>query len=438
MTLYRSAEMLTPLTTTSMPLRQTCDRCRELKVRCRRDQITTVSGQYTSAACSRCVRAGSNCVYNPQQPSGRPRLARSRGKVSRQRAASQAASQPFTKQSSEKMNEDELQCDLLGFEWPHTQHISGNTPELDELLSVTIEPGHHTPPTDPTPSSTYASVQNFSGSLNFTSQTDEIETGIQELTNLNLRIHRAMRSSSAPQQSPIPGCSLSSEDLIDMTKSLFSVMDRARDSVGPQSSSDISESSFPDSRTSSSTTRTSIAADTSTVLMALACYERLLDLFGHICSSCELELSPTPRNDHYVPEGWIGPGLQRPVVPPYGTKDNLSTNAQIVMTIELIKHLLDRLGRALRQLVDGFYTDSLAPMPLTVPTLMSTDLAPTTTHSISNGDEERVDSHTTFQAGNHPAYDITRVMLDAMQEKQKCLTTGIGNIKRIIGEKHGI
>lgn len=41
-----------------MPLRQTCDRCRDLKVRCKREPLAT------SDYCVRCLKAGALCVYN--------------------------------------------------------------------------------------------------------------------------------------------------------------------------------------------------------------------------------------------------------------------------------------------------------------------------------------------------------------------------------------
>ncbi|KAI1342714.1 hypothetical protein F5Y15DRAFT_370576 [Xylariaceae sp. FL0016] len=65
-------------------LRQTCNRCRELKVRCQsRYAITSKDRQHDPdkslgpgvlAPCLRCARAGANCIYGSKQRSGRPRV----------------------------------------------------------------------------------------------------------------------------------------------------------------------------------------------------------------------------------------------------------------------------------------------------------------------------------------------------------------------------
>lgn len=45
------------------PSRQACDRCHDLKLRCHRNE---------SGECSRCVRAGANCLFSPSNRGRRP------------------------------------------------------------------------------------------------------------------------------------------------------------------------------------------------------------------------------------------------------------------------------------------------------------------------------------------------------------------------------
>lgn len=52
------------LTDITLPLRQSCDRCRELKVRCKPSPTINIFGGNGLPMCVRCTRARANCAYS--------------------------------------------------------------------------------------------------------------------------------------------------------------------------------------------------------------------------------------------------------------------------------------------------------------------------------------------------------------------------------------
>ncbi|KAF5579113.1 hypothetical protein FPCIR_11253 [Fusarium pseudocircinatum] len=63
------------LLTTAPSRRQSCDRCHSQKLRC------TPAGGGRTGACGRCYRHGTQCVYSPSRPKGRPSLHHYKGET---------------------------------------------------------------------------------------------------------------------------------------------------------------------------------------------------------------------------------------------------------------------------------------------------------------------------------------------------------------------
>jgi hypothetical protein len=185
----------------------------------------------------------------------------------------------------------------------------------------------------------------------FHGEADDTLTDINELTGLNSRIYQLEVQVGTASLSPHL-C----DDLTASTRSLLTILEGAVDSsrrnhcqVDHQALPSTYLPAYPspsemlpsyqakgqDARFRRQTIDSSIypdedygpvrgVADTSTLFLILACYQRLFSLFKHVCISIHMQLEDNAE-------------LQ-------------SSTAQIVMTTELMSHLLGRLDRGLQQL----------------------------------------------------------------------------------------
>lgn len=440
-----------------MPLRQTCDRCRELKVRCRKDQSALISGQSGSTPCIRCVRAGSNCVFNrknihhvsvdtstkgfhygtAQQPSGRPGIARSGGRSLRQGASASSQTQSSVENRGRTLGTSRLPEVESDYRWSHEAFFASldSNLESDELLSAGIEPNEYAQLSDSVPGSEFENVLDESGSRVHQGTSDDTENSIQELMEVNLRIYRAFRSASIRGV----GSSPTSEELIEMTRSLLGISERitnllklqCRGNHGATPESFLQDSlGFPLSgyENSANASSTVELPDTSMVFMILACSERLLDLFSLVCFPLQVQVSSLPIRERHEER-------MAEILPDNAEATGLS-NAQIVMTVELINHLVDRLDRGQRQVVDCLRTKS-PPRAPSITTPISSDVATEPTN-VTAGIGVVGGSSWECSADFYAGQEIAKGMLEAMQGKRHRLHTCIRSIKSVVREKDDI
>ncbi|KAH9908268.1 hypothetical protein F4778DRAFT_342269 [Xylariomycetidae sp. FL2044] len=312
------SKMFTPRSDDVTLLRNTCDRCRELKVRCAKAEnsptTTRTPQSFSFPPCIRCIRAGTACLFSPKQPSGRP------------------VARPESRRDMtvEKSNSDA--------QLPAVDLFADNFLMNDELLSEMIDTGP----------ATYGSMLDSMQSPEYDMAgpgaqrfLDPTEKMVRDISDLNLRIYLATRPASTQQVTDAAsdaGCTTpSSNELIDLTKGVIDVGDRV---TKPRPATERGPmlpygTASPGDMLISLPTRpwsSGALVDTSAILMVLACHDRLLELFCLVCSS--LQVQETRRLE----------------TPADTESCSMLASAQTVMTVELVNHLLERLERSQKQL----------------------------------------------------------------------------------------
>ncbi|KAK4197151.1 hypothetical protein QBC40DRAFT_286078 [Triangularia verruculosa] len=375
-----------------MPRRQSCDRCHEQKVRCVtnaydpstpglgtiREETQASRGRSVVASipCVRCSKAGAVCIFSPQLRSGRPRVHRHPVRK-RARRSSKCSSSPTQSQSLSP------RPFTFSFSAPNTTaelESQSHTPTTPLLLSTTILPSFersysnqggtdYSSPT--TPLSNFGLPINQDGislrhnhfqamphsvessSAEFMSQfsdkvlsatstatstatsnvvwmySDSSEEHLEEVTQINLRIHRAGRILCSLTRTLLATSSPAINEIFDAACSLIGFMDRyaTQQMISPstpdgyQISPGVTGGSAP----------IKSATETSICLTALASHQLLLGVLEDLCTSF---LSVIDR----------GRSARSPNTP------STSSHSQMLAMANLISHLLEQLDRALRSL----------------------------------------------------------------------------------------
>ncbi|KAK0671474.1 hypothetical protein QBC41DRAFT_354275 [Cercophora samala] len=387
-----------------MPRRQSCDRCHELKVRCVTDGHDNtalglgVIGEESEASrgrsviapvpCARCSKAGTVCIFSPQLRSGRPRVhrhpVRKRARRSSICPSSPAEVSPTDSQSLSPR--------------PATFSFPVSKPRLDFrrqsqvqptplLLSTTLSPsldgmyasqrGHDidTPATILSNFTLPASQGHFPGNhdhfhvfshaeasgvefvppfsesiLSATSTTTDhawvysgsSDTFLEEVTQINLRIHRAGRMLSTITRALLTIASPAINEIFDVGCSLISFLDRyaARQMTSPQTPLENRRSGSDGYRISHGSTSTSApmssAIETATSLTALSSHQLLLGMFEDISTSFLAQINS-------------GQAATPPSTPSRGAFFGPS-HGQMLAIVNLISHLMEQLDRAFQSL----------------------------------------------------------------------------------------
>lgn len=187
---------------------------------------------------------------------------------------------------------------------------------------------------------------------------DPLEEDTKDLAELNLRIYKIIRTISN-QDGIIPASMPSTDEMIDITRCVLQVFDRvvARTGAGEDTRSQLSPDSLQSelehnlnmcaidpSMYLNNTPTLGNAPDPGTVLMMLACYQRLVDMFKYVCLSLHRHIcSPVNTPHHSVEARKYGMSTN-------GQEFKELSNAELVMAVELMTHLADRLDRGLHQL----------------------------------------------------------------------------------------
>ncbi|KAI1113473.1 hypothetical protein F5Y14DRAFT_417838 [Nemania sp. NC0429] len=354
-----------------MPLRQTCDRCRELKVRCKRGSGEGAPADGTAAIssrpCVRCSRVGIICTYSPRRRSGRH---------------AQWGVQDETQKHTPYAPSANQSIDVHDVDWSWTYgltgldcspELAGNTTlgcplELDVAQTGPPESARESADERAKPplsfargkersevSDTTTSVAPTNGHWNHDGKPRDASTC--DILDLNVRTARMLQS-MASERTYGAECP-SNDEMIDVASCLLKFIERLCRQISCVSCADSTHrvQSPPDG--SSPLTQDSVAIrdsgtdqrpvaqspDLSTVMLTLACHQRIVELFGYVCSM----ISSKIHDDHSLPALSPEPTSATTLSPGVGT----IPNAQRVMTLELLNYLLHKLDRGQAQLADA-------------------------------------------------------------------------------------
>ncbi|CAH0050579.1 unnamed protein product [Clonostachys solani] len=233
---------------------------------------------------------------------------------------------------------------------------------------------------------------------NFSTTMDAMETDMHELAELSLRAYRVMKVASVPL----------TDELQEMTQSTLKVLARIVTVNGASVTSNQrsdSPSSIYDSR------QTSIGL----VLQAISVCEQIYNSFVHACSALrsELEAQSEPGIDSNSSENDAG-----------------TSDAQAVMTVELINYLFEKLSRSHRQLLSIELT-TIEPYTSSSSSIIQDDPSPDGA-SMTSG----VTVSPTPTCGS-PA-TLIPVMIQRAQGKHTQLHACIQNIRDLTRQKDNI
>ncbi|RYP41491.1 hypothetical protein DL767_000996 [Monosporascus sp. MG133] len=326
----------------------------------------------------------------------------------------------------------------------NTMQDSDVVPELiasDNLRSTTDGYGLRTPKTPVcenrnTPSNQMSDLM-LDTVLKDDVMIDPTETEFRDLAELNIRIYRLLRTLNSRREDKLSSHAPSQEEMIDLTRSLLEILDRvvAR-TKGPsrtnQDSPTLDDLSLdledrlrgrlidPSSYMGEMYSPAGCALDTGTGLMLLSCHQRLLDLFKYVCLSLHPQMSHSSADRAWRSVGsstrdyedgqWENARSSYTV--PSDNREKRSSNAKVVMTVELILHLLSKMERGQRNLLDAWNAESMpfsraSPSSSLDTTASQTSAMPRGAHPAST-----LQRLTTMPRGGSPASSSTSTDLD--------------------------
>ena len=351
-----------------------------------------------------------------------------------------------------------------------SEELYGGEPDTDIFSSLAIgdpesqrqHTGHNATDIAPAADSDSASMDQDESSW------DSSETDIRELASLNLQIYRVARSiASSRSHSPSSSGHIPPPDeLINITRSLFKIQGRVIERAKQTQSSshrdqdllplvsNFSSSSFPHHPRHPSDASSTYLSDTpsittsyvihsGTVFMAFACYQHLFDMFWSVCQSiCPRHEAPTDTAAGLSTRGLDGG--------PEGVQKAQAPDAQIVMLIELMTQLLEKLEQGQNELANLAVRDvAAAPTPLATPPMpYSLNLmdSPSFIHNTQaaprcNGPASYYASMPgTLETGNtdHPGSQAASYVAKSMVSKQTGLREYVQKIKHSVWKIDGI
>lgn len=480
---------------TTSPLRQSCDRCRELKVRCKPSPTISIlqTGANGLPLCVRCARAGADCTYSrkdplsmyltngfeansqrtAQQRTGRPHLPRQRPRQpstpARQNQTSLGIttlgrSEPVIDFSPDVPNETLLQTlfslEANGFgqsaseEVTHLNELSpGGSPDMfPELMRNDNQP----------------QLQQYSGGFSavlpdppisaLESAPDPLEKDTLDLAALNIRIYKMTRAMSDQDGIIASAKKPPTDEMIDIIRCVLQVLDRivartadgrdaqlrlSPDSLQSELEHNLNMHAIDPPKYLSSTTTLGSALDTGIVFMVLACHQRILDMFKNICLSLHRHIcssTGTSSGQGYSTE-------TRSSMSTEGQPLKELSNAELAMAVELMTHLIDRLDRGLYQLALAMGALNDTADPLGPSTSLQNSLAETCegSHTITpsrQSTEKFEGSHTISQASdqeeNNSCLYAAKSVTGIVQQKQAALNMHLQLLKRSIRQSDGI
>ncbi|KAF1958924.1 hypothetical protein CC80DRAFT_591806 [Byssothecium circinans] len=309
-----------------MPPRHSCDRCRQQKVRCLRDELHSSAQPLSS--CQRCVNASVACVYSLRR---RPRIS-TEGNASTSEDSNMGGLKPgpaggfFQDEtlSPHFGNLDDCFPSLgdgsdLGFNsWDTNLHIFTQTSPLalaEPMADITMD--------------------RELGVNSSDDEGDHIDSLFSQLTALSQRAIRASRA-LVQQTTPLAVSSPPVNQALEDTNTFIRIVNKLTaglESDGPH-----------------------LVVDDGLIFLALASHHRLLSFFKAICDSIHLYLETTLSKN------------EQP-------RSDLRGDAQLVMILQLLMHLINRIDQNLFQnklgtesggLITPITPTSHMPLPLQV------------------------------------------------------------------------
>ncbi|KUI64392.1 hypothetical protein VM1G_11194 [Cytospora mali] len=277
---------------------------------------------------------------------------------------------------------------------------------------------------------------------------DDTAQNIRELSDLNLRIYEMALTAKMP---------VACEEMTNVTRCLLKILGRVlvvhkqrlhgKGLPSPPSLSQniedrlqrhsIESVVYPNDGPGSTST-----SDTATILMILACYQRLFDLFKQTCILLHTHIArPT------VPEISGFPYTQgtaqqqtsegHSAMWDDGDEKDYST-AQVIMTTELTSHLLSRLDRGIQQLVAALGSEYISTPTLPSPPLHNMVTAQSSSETfgeqyligVSPNSVETTKNAVWTQSDT--CLQGTKSVIDAMARRQQSLHAHIRMIKQSV------
>ncbi|KAK4034552.1 hypothetical protein C8A01DRAFT_18666 [Parachaetomium inaequale] len=400
-----------------MPRRQSCDRCHEQKVRCVTEgldgalilggiaeQGDSKDGHVVSPVpCVRCRKAGAICIYSRNEVG--LGIQEHPQESAYQHAAPQTtplASPAATTPHYEQGTHHNLGLDTPPFtdHWQTPSYGSDGSQSLTDMCQVTsfsAAPTGPCVPLFPGPATNVVptTAEHVMGNYSWCFPTSDYF--LEELAQINLRIHLAGRALLLPARAPAPSPAVN--DVFDAASSLINLVDSfaSRRSLPP--------TNLPDTDRGAVNT----ALDSSTCLMIHACHQALLGAFEDLSSSL-LHLSKPQR--HTPPQT-----PDASFLPPCTTQAVAMTN--------LISHLLNQLDRAVLSLPGNF---NLPP-----PRHHEHGTIPTSAAIFGHGQCEPPDLH--------PGHDTWRgnaalSLFSEMEERQMRVRGQVKAVERLLRQAH--
>ncbi|CAH0051606.1 unnamed protein product [Clonostachys solani] len=296
------------------PQRQSCDRCRQQKVRCLKNWETSVTTSADSdyfSACERCTKADVPCVYSTKQ-----RRRRSKGddvtSLRRKADPSQGLAGMLTNRDVEGFDFNNLMAlstnvsclgDSEAYSWINS--LEGTTCQGDSADRTPEDPVT----TGPTPS---------------------WEEGKETLTRQLLKLSNwAIDATHELESAVVPTPLVVGSSVLNEAYEATDTLVRILDSFSPANGT-YRRWSRPLPRDESDPQQNPVI---SPVFLALASHQHILALFRALCDCIKRSLRSVARIPEPQQQSLHGAG---------------SSSAQFTMVLQLMMHLLNRLGRGLR------------------------------------------------------------------------------------------
>ncbi|KAF2098828.1 hypothetical protein NA57DRAFT_56466 [Rhizodiscina lignyota] len=443
----------TPPESSPLPLRQSCDRCHGLKVRCIRNAEVGLE-TLPSESCSRCRRAGSVCIYSPQQKPGRPPLgsdaqdtatsasyARKRLRQSPPRTFRPSVGRPSdsaTQRGSVSVDPAQFSPFMVGEElWlsnapGYDLDFLTAVPNMPPIESSSSQSRSQAGPSEDEVSPASRPVQSEPEGSMKQSFADAIERDTEEIADLSLRIYRAVKAVSRPGQTLLSASSPALNDIFAASETFIGIVSRCISGCSGVNAAthlhnddvsmfptppDWDDDCFSGSRHHGGMCSSAgKSADLGVVLMIVACHQRLLTAFWSILCSIAHQLRRCgqhkqtlfPPIDQQVRRSVnlsIGGG-QTFSPPERQRSEDFQTNpfsfmemptTQALVVVKLVAHQLQRLNRALDQLVE--YRAMMPVASATIPTALPRRLSSSSSGSSESPDLRGHSSHRRLRVG---------------------------------------
>ncbi|KAI1322677.1 hypothetical protein F5Y16DRAFT_404229 [Xylariaceae sp. FL0255] len=378
----------------TLPLRQTCDRCRELKVQCKKapdqDAAVDVDVMLRKTALQSPRIEPTDCAfYQARHPSGRHAAARGTHNGIKKRATTGRPFSAVPSLTTQGMGHSAL--DDIDWSWDENDLLTlglttginasgvgmpSNYIAAQDSSTSQQDLAAHKPEA---PHNTFADVLL---QTDIEKRREEptldiaiIETITRDTSDLNIRISRmlyAWSDSKREDDRDLP----SNDSLVEVSSSLLNMMDimcsRARQSdvlrpTSPNSqqpptsaSSSVGPNVVALSTSATHQSESQFRPDIASALMILACHQRIVDLFTRICTA--VSARQKSNDDVSSPVSSRNNGQTSDAFAYHGNATANLTNVQRFVTLQLMSYLLKKLDRGHAQFIDTIKAESNHPM----------------------------------------------------------------------------